>query len=140
MKKIIIREQYRKKCRIKKILKAYFDIRLYSKIQFYSLQTFTIQYTTHLLYGIFGSWRIQNTMFARKYIAMLTGVSDLDEKSVSRATKIRASPTQTLAHGVIYLTFLESFFKNSYTIESLVTYSLLLHLILCYCLFKHSNK
>ena len=140
MKKIIIREQYRKKCRIKKILKAYFDIRLYSKIQFYSLQTFTIQYTTHLLYGIFGSWRIQNTMFARKYIAMLTGVSDLDEKSVSRATKIRASPTQTLAHGVIYLTFLESFFKNSYTIESLVTYSLLLHLILCCCLFKHSNK
>ena len=140
MKKIIIREQYRKKCRIKKILKAYFDIRLYSKIQFYSLQTFTIQYTTHLLYGIFGSWRIQNTMFARKYIAMLTGVSDLDEKSVSRATKIRASPTQTLAHGVIYLTFLESFFKNSYSIESLVTYSLLLHLILCYCLFKHSNK
>ena len=140
MKKIIIREQYRKKCRIKKILKAYFDIRLYSKIQFYSLQTFTVQYTTHLLYGIFGSWRIQNTMFARKYIAMLTGVSDLDEKSVSRATKIRASPTQTLAHGVIYLTFLESFFKNSYTIESLVTYSLLLHLILCYCLFKHSNK
>ena len=82
MKKIIIREQYRKKCRIKKILKAYFDIRLYSKIQFYSLQTFTVQYTTHLLYGIFGSWRIQNTMFARKYIAMLTGVSDLDEKSV----------------------------------------------------------
>ena len=140
MKKIIIREQYRKKCRIKKILKAYFDIRLYSKIQFYSLQTFTVQYTTHLLYGIFGSWRIQNTMFARKYIAMLSGVSDLDEKSVSRATKIRASPTQTLAHGVIYLTFLESFFKNSYTIESLVTYSLLLHLILCYCLFKHSNK
>ena len=140
MKEIIIREQYRKKCRIKKILKAYFDIRLYSKIQFYSLQTFTVQYTTHLLYGIFGSWRIQNTMFARKYIAMLTGVSDLDEKSVSRATKIRASPTQTLAHGVIYLTFLESFFKNSYTIESLVTYSLLLHLILCYCLFKHSNK
>ena len=140
MKKIIIREQYRKKCRIKKILKAYFDIRLYSKIQFYSLQTFTVQYTTHLLYGIFGSWRIQNTMFARKYIAMLTGVSDLDEKSVSRATKIRASPTQTLAHGVIYLTFLESFFKNSYTIESLVIYSLLLHLILCYCLFKHSNK
>ena len=140
MKKIIIREQYRKKCRIKKILKAYFDIRLYSKIQFYSLQTFTIQYTTHLLYGIFGSWRIQNTMFSRKYIAMLTGVSDLDEKSVSRATKIRASPTQTLAHGVIYLTFLESFFKNSYTIESLVIYSLLLHLILCYCLFKHSNK
>ena len=140
MKDIIIREQDRKKCRIKKILKAYFDIRLYSKIQFYSLQTFTVQYTTHLLYGIFGSWRIQNTMFARKYIAMLTGVSDLDEKSVSRATKIRASPTQTLAHGVIYLTFLESFFKNSYTIESLVTYSLLLHLILCYCLFKHSNK
>ena len=140
MKDIIIREQDRKKCRIKKILKAYFDIRLYSKIQFYSLQTFTVQYTTHLLYGIFGSWRIQNTMFARKYIAMLTGVSDLDEKSVSRATKIRASPTQTLAHVVIYLTFLESFFKNSYTIESLVTYSLLLHLILCYCLFKHSNK